>query len=499
MDKDKQNEENLNPINSQKIQDNDSQDNPYYNPYFQNTDFNNSPYFTDTNVNINFNNNYAEPNNLANTKTSDYITNNDDSINPFELNSNMNFNENTTYNDTDNVNSFNSENNNTDNYYGSDNDESFRKTWMGNLYNKAQNRKFNFSAFFFGGLYYLYRKLYLCGFIITIINIVLPIVIIMQLLNNLSNIESASILTIILSILPIFLNIIYGFVFYPLYRKHVENKLKTYKNEVQNPTQLLNISNNKGGTNSILPILVLLLSGIISSFILSSMLIPIISKIPNMPNKPNVPSNNVNNEITDLPTISYDVYNFYKDYTLKYDSSKWKLNTTDNYLINGNYNLKFIQSLENLSTVGYDLKTETGRSNFFTFLYSQFSSQINTNTTLELGSSNFAKVNDLYFAYLDLVYETSMERCYFILIPEQDIFLELVLSNQDTVISDEVHNEVYEYVTSIEQKNASNNTNEDLENLNNTITNDITQNIVNNVSTNTPSENVAQPSEIVLY
>ena len=79
-----------------------------------------------------------------------------------------------------------------------------------------------------------------------------------------------------------------------------------------------------------------------------------------------------------------------------------------------------------------------------------FSSSINSSTTtLELGESTFVYEQGIYYSYLDLVYATSIERCYFVLIPETDTFIEFILSNTDTIISDDVHNQVLTSFTTI--------------------------------------------------
>ena len=373
----------------------------------------------------------------------------------------INDNQKVSFETTINNNSYNNQNelsNNSkpnDNYYGSDNDDSFRKTWMGKLYSKAQKRKFSIPAFFFGGLYFLFRKLYLIGIIILLITITLPTLAIVPMFSEKFDIAALLSSSSILSIVSLLLNILYGFLFYPLYKKHVENKLKKYKNEAQNPSQLIDIASHKGGTSILAVIVSWLGLGLLSGIMFSLLLAPIMNFKPQLPN--NNSNNLINNEVTEEPNASYELFNFYNDYSIEYNSSKWFLNSADNSLVNGNYKLSYIQSLENLSSVGYDLTTENGRSSFFTFLYNQFSAQIDSNTNLELGSSNFSKVNNIYFAYLDLVYATSIERCYFILIPEEDTFIELILSNADTVISDEIQEEVYDYISNLKTNNVSNN------------------------------------------
>lgn len=473
MDKEDKNNnyvpQNNNLSNNYIPQDDEGQNNPYYNPYFQNTDLNNSPYFNDNNINfdlgnlnesiegnpnvpdptnVEINTNMESNNNVENSTSQ--IENANEDVNLYSPISNTQNNQVEPSTQMDNTNEIIN-----DNYYGSDNDDSFRKAWMGKLYSKAQKRKFSIPAFFFGGLYFLFRKLYLIGIIILLITITLPTLAIVPMFSEKFDIAALLSSSSILSIVSLLLNILYGFLFYPLYKKHIENKLKKYKNEAQNPSQLIDIASHKGGTSILAVIVSWLGLGLLSGIMFSLLLAPIMNFKPQLPN--NNSNNLINNEVTEEPNASYELFNFYNDYSIEYNSSKWFLNSADNSLVNGNYKLSYIQSLENLSSVGYDLTTENGRSSFFTFLYNQFSAQIDSNTTLELGSSNFSKVNNIYFAYLDLVYATSIERCYFILIPEEDTFIELILSNADTVISDEIQEEVYDYISNLKTNNVSNN------------------------------------------
>ena len=356
------------------------------------------------------------------------------------------------------------------NSYGSSNDEEFKNTWMGKLYEKANRRKFSIPAFFFGGLYYLYRKIYLFGFIFLLISCIIPIIGMYAIsssltsipTNTLSGSTSSFIVPILLtSILPIIINIIYAFAFYPLYKSNVNKKLEKYKNEAQSPAQLLDLARQKGGTSVPLVILGILLSGVISSVALITMISSTLSNLfndvlggnPTPQNQLN--TNTVYNEDNSTPT--YDVYNFYGDYYFEYDSSVWT-EDIDGKLVYDNYTLSYIQSIENLTSVGFDINQTQGRSSFFTYLYNLFSSQIDASTTtLELGSSSFVYDNGIYYSYFDLVYTDSIERCYFVLIPEDDIFIEFILSNADTVIPDEIHNEVVSYIcsTTAEQNQTS--------------------------------------------
>lgn len=342
--------------------------------------------------------------------------------------------------------SFNQYNTNNSSMYGFENNEDFKRNWMGLLYDKSQKKKFNFAAFFFGGLYYLYRKLYLFGFVFLLISCIIPIAIMYVMEPSITSFSKLLAPSIISIIVPLLINIGYAIAFYPLYNKYIDKQLEKIKNEVKSPEQLINIAKQKGGTSVPLVIVGILISGVISSLALISILIPAVSSfVDNITPTPDL-NNTINNEVQE-PT--YDYYNFYGDYLLEYDSSKWSLDA-NNKLNYNHYTISYIQSIENLSSVGFDITQSQGRSSFFTYLYNLFSSQIDTvSTTLELGSSSFVYDNGIYYSYFDLVYMSSIERCYFVLIPEDDIFIEFILSNTDTVIPEEIHNEVVSYICSI--------------------------------------------------
>lgn len=343
--------------------------------------------------------------------------------------------------------------NQTTNSYGTDNDDEFKRNWMGKLYDKAKYRKFSIPAFFFGGLYYLYRKLYIFGFIFLILSCIIPIIG-SSLISSAAETGNATIPFIITFVLPILINIIYGFIFYPIYNNNIKNSLNNLKNQVQSPNQLLDEAKKRGGTSIGFLLLGILLSSIINLIALSTIIMSAISNFANMFGAlvPQDDSNTISNT-NEIPETVYDTINFYNNYSFEYDSSVW-MPVSNNSLVNGTYTLSYIQSIENLINVGFDINQNNGRSSFFTYLYNLFSSQIDASTTtLELGSSSFMYDNGIYYSYFDLVYATSIERCYFVLIPEDDIFIEFILSNNDTVITDEVNSQVLSSLSSITSLN----------------------------------------------
>ena len=103
---------------------------------------------------------------------------------------------------------------------------------------KIKTSKFNWCAFWFGGYYFLYRKMYLIGILDLIISIVASIFIMVF-----SFMFSMPFISLLSSwIIPI----VNGFIFYPLYRMHIKNTLNKNVNQNFNPIQ---VAQKKGGVN----------------------------------------------------------------------------------------------------------------------------------------------------------------------------------------------------------------------------------------------------------
>ena len=104
---------------------------------------------------------------------------------------------------------------------------------------KVKTSKFNWCAFWFGGYYFLYRKMYLIGILDLIISIVVSFFSIIY-----SFMYSHIYLQFLVSwVIPI----VNGFIFYPLYRMHIKNTLNKNVNQNFSPIQ---VAQKKGGVNS---------------------------------------------------------------------------------------------------------------------------------------------------------------------------------------------------------------------------------------------------------
>ena len=97
------------------------------------------------------------------------------------------------------------------------------------IYDKMNKKgSFNIYAGLFGIYYFLYRKMFLYSFIIFLIQIVVA-----NLLNALKVSDFFSILVTF---------VISGFLFYPLYKMHIKNKIEKIMAKTQNQEESANLS-----------------------------------------------------------------------------------------------------------------------------------------------------------------------------------------------------------------------------------------------------------------
>lgn len=111
-------------------------------------------------------------------------------------------------------------------------EESLVKAYIGNNYAQLKQNRFSFPAFFFSGYYLIYRKMYLYGFLLLLIN--MSILLIPELI-------------FVLFIVNIIVATNFNKLYYSFATKKVNN-LKQ-KNENKSTTDLLQLCKQKGGTN----------------------------------------------------------------------------------------------------------------------------------------------------------------------------------------------------------------------------------------------------------
>ena len=139
-------------------------------------------------------------------------------------------------------------------------DDAVIDVWVGNQNNmnvKVKNNNFNACAFFFGGFYFIYRKMYLIGILNLIITMFISSGILIFQMASLLRLGDVILWT---NLVPIAISIINGFIFYPLYRLHIKNKLQKNVNQNMNPSAGVGIA--IGISFVIAVVIVILLVGI---------------------------------------------------------------------------------------------------------------------------------------------------------------------------------------------------------------------------------------------
>ncbi len=429
----------------------------------------------------NYNNDYIQANNpnkqtdSSFIQSSNYNNQNDDEYNQSSTNANQ-------FNDTTN----NFENNN---YDSNDYNIQFVQNWMGKLYDKAHSKKFNWSSALFGGAYFLYRKMYSTAVLIIVFTIL------MSVLSVFLMIKSVIIGALFSLLFPLVLAISLGFGFYPLYRNFVRSKLNKYKKTITNNDQLISIARKNGGTSTLSVILYFVLMPIIISSITGALISAGIISIKVIPfgSKENTTTQNETLE----PKVDMQDFNFDSSYLLAYDANTWFLDDSSKSLVKGDYKLVYSnQSIQNVSTTfNQDSKTATGRSGILQSITSSFSAQAaSANLQLESGSSNFILQDNCYYAYVDVIEASTINRYYLILLPEKDILFQFVLTINDTSIDYKTNLSVISMLSSINFVTEDNS--QASANTTNTLSNTIIDNSVDSILSNSTSVGNTNSSNI---
>ncbi len=407
-------------------------------------------------------------------------------------------------------------------------DMDFVKAWMGTLFDKAHSKKFNWPAALFGGIYFLFRKMYLTGALFILLNMLVNILAVM-LITKIKFMLVGLVGALLINLALIF---VYGFSFYPLYRSFVRKKINSLKSSITDNSQLINTATTKGNTSVLALILailvVMIVVPVISGVLVTTGIINFASNLSSLfagfssKNELDIP-----NEIDDsIVTSDMQTVSFIDGYDFSYDSMIWFYDEESNSLIKGDYTLLYGQKFDNAqSTFNFDATTPSGRASLLSTLVSSLESQAATlNLGVEVGYSNFVLGTNAYYEHVDITSSESISRYYFILIPEDDVLFQFVLTTSDTVIDLETNVEAVNILTSIskpsdiENQDNEQNNNELTENVvSNSITSELTngimvtengvydENVVDTPSTNNEtssdnvvSSNVTEPSNSTL-
>ena len=400
----------------------------------------------------------------------------------------------------------------------------FAKAWMGNIYDKAQSKKFNWCSAFFGGIYFMYRKMYLSGLLFIILSNLTYLIPSLMFFNGI--IKSIALYGVLAIALPLIFVVIFGFAFYPLYKSSINSKLNKLKSTITDNSTIINVATQKGGTSALGVVLGIIVSAIISAVGLGTTIANSMEKLfSKLPNE-SQPSE-VTNEIVE-PTTDMKSFNFLNEYSIEYDSLSWFLNPIDNTLTKGNY--KFIYSGQYVDDItnnlGVDVTTNVGRSNLLHNLISSLESQAAAvNLSVEVGTNTFVADDNSYYAYIDVISDSDISRYYLALLPEKDILFQFVLSTNDTTIDYTTNLEVINILTSIytadsndpaDENEDSNTISNEISNVvsnsvdnsisnevgvtsSNTISNEVTNNVSNSIIENTTSNNNQVPLQSLLH
>lgn len=415
---------------------------------------------------------YTQGNNFGNGMQYGQANNNVNSYQSFE-------NANVQYNQASNF------DNGMNNGYGysvsSDYAADFERAWMGNIYDKAHSKKFNWCSALFNGVYFMYRKMYVSGLLFVILFNLTMLIPSLMFFGGI--LKSVALYTVLAIILPLIFMILFGFIFYPLYKSFVSKKFNSLKATITDNSALINEANTKGGTSVLGVVIALIVSAIITSVGLGT---TISNSIEQLFNKlPDQEQGGLINETTE-PVTDMKSFNFLNEYSIQYDSLSWFFNPGDNSLTKGNYTLiysgQYLDDIKNNFNV--DVTNSSGRASLLNTIVSNLESQaVAINLSLEVATNSFAAGNDSYYAYLDIISDTDISRYYLLLLPEKDILFQFILSSNDTNIDYATNLEVINILTSIsaEESNEPNNENS------NTISNEISNQLSNTISSEVPS------------
>ena len=167
------------------------------------------------------------------------------------------------------------------------------------IYNKTMNTGgFNWTAFFFGGFYFLSRKVYLIGILLMVFELILDFIV---------PIWPLSILYRILT----------GFIFYPIYKKHILEKVKKYNELGYSYDEKIEKAQKEGGQ---LPVGILITIVILSGIFIFGLvfMVSIYQNAVNIVN--NKESFLTENKQYQLEDLKYTIPD---DYMLIFDSDKY--------------------------------------------------------------------------------------------------------------------------------------------------------------------------------
>ncbi len=252
------------------------------------------------------------------------------------------------------------------------NREELIKIFVGKNYNKFMKRNFSIPAFFFGGLYYIYRKLYIIGLLFYLINIFLYIIC-MKFMNY-----------IVFFISSLLFACSFSLLFCTIYRDFVNKKIDYIMDNCNSSKEAIEYCKKEGGTNILMVVVAITIS----------LILQISITLASKP-KTNVPTsdyenNNIETEFIDDNNTT-NIENTTNDINENIPSLLTNLNGT---YVKDSYIIKLIQTDINKITMSINNSNGDTKSVIF-------NSDINTNT-LTYNNSLFGITEDITVEKTDL-------------------------------------------------------------------------------------------------
>ena len=363
------------------------------------------------------------------------------------------------------------QNQSADRGFNANAEESFARAWMGAFYDKAGKQKFSLGAAFFQGIYLLYKKMYGTGILVIILEEI--VYILLSLLLNINKILAL--------IMFVFIMVLYfvgmGFGFYPLYKSFIKKKYKESTKKTSDPNQLQSIASKSGGT-SIAGIFIGIVISVIILIITSALVNKDLFKLGSNKKTTNTTTNVISNN-AETDEQMEEEFNFFDKYNLVYDGATWAVDSTNTGLVSGNYTLAYKANYK-AEDLNADFSSQDSLASLLKLLTDSFTNQVaQLNMQVEAGSNNFIKQNNCYYAYIDVLASDSISRYYFVVLPDENILFQFVLTAADTAIDYSTNLNVIDMITKIQVKGEDENDidqNEILNTIGNTLSNEATEN-----------------------
>ena len=341
----------------------------------------------------------------------------------------------------------------------------------GAFYDKAGKQKFSLGAAFFQGIYLLYKKMYGTGILVIILEEI--VCILLSLLLNINKILAL--------LMFVFIMVLYfvgmGFGFYPLYKSFIKKKYKESTKKTSDPNQLQSIASKNGGT-SIAGIFIGIVISVIILIITSALVNKDLFKLGSNKKPTNTTTNAISNNV-ETDAQMEEEFNFFDKYNLVYDGATWAVDSTNTGLVSGNYTLAYKANYK-AEDLNADFSSQDSLASLLKLLTDSFTNQVaQLNMQVEAGSNNFIKQNNCYYAYIDVLASDSISRYYFVVLPDENILFQFVLTAADTAIDYSTNLNVIDMITKIQAKGEDENNidqNEILNTIGNTLSNEVTEN-----------------------